>query len=60
MTKPKPSPAEKKRSRRYSEQQLREFELAGGIEGGMPAGHAGGPAENGGATTPGPDKQKDE
>ncbi len=32
----------KKRSR-YSPEQIEEFELAGGVEGGMPAGEAGNP-----------------
>lgn len=35
----------KKRSRRYSSEEIKDFELAGGVEGGMPAGQAGGPGE---------------
>lgn len=45
MTKPHRAPPPKKRTKRYSEEQIREFELAGGMEGGMPAGEAGGPGE---------------
>jgi len=42
------SPADKsakQRRRKLTDQQLRELELAGGVEGGMQAGSAGGPGE---------------
>ena len=60
MAKQQPDPPKKKRARRFSEEELREFELAGGMEGGMPAGHAGGPGEKRTGTVPDPDKPKDE
>lgn len=36
----------RERRKRLSKQEIRDFELAGGIEGGMQAGSAGGPGEN--------------
>lgn len=42
------SPADKnaqERRKKLTDEQLRELELAGGVEGGMPAGSAGGPGE---------------
>ena len=34
------------RRKKLSKKQIRELELAGGVEGGMPAGSAGGPGES--------------
>jgi hypothetical protein len=39
--------SEKKPSKTYTPEQIKAFELAGGIEGGMPAGEAGGPGAGG-------------
>ena len=60
MAQQQPDPPKKKRTRRFSEEELHEFELAGGMEGGMPAGHAGGPGEKHPKTASTPDKPKDE
>jgi hypothetical protein len=40
------------RRKNLTEEELKELELAGGVEGGMQAGSAGGPAADGGRTTP--------
>jgi hypothetical protein len=47
----------KKRSR-YSPEQIEEFELAGGVEGGMPAGEAGNPDAESAAPPSKPPKSK--
>jgi hypothetical protein len=42
------NPADKsaeRRRKKLTDEQIRELELAGGVEGGMPAGSAGGPGE---------------
>ena len=48
-----------KRQKRYSNEQVKQFELAGGAEAGMPAGEAGGPGENDQAERRPPNKDKD-
>jgi hypothetical protein len=60
MAKQHPHPVKDKRAKRYSDEQLHEFELAGGMEGGMPAGRAGGPGEKAEKKVSTPDKPKGE
>jgi len=47
----------RERRKHLREQEIRDLELAGGVEGGMQAGSAGGPAASGGRKEPG--KRKD-
>jgi hypothetical protein len=52
-------PTEAERRKKLSEKQIRELELAGGVEGGMQAGSAGGPGEGDSERNPeeSPDKK---
>jgi hypothetical protein len=47
----------RERRKHLSDEEIEDLELAGGVEGGMQAGSAGGPAASGGRK--GPDKRKD-
>jgi hypothetical protein len=58
MTRHNPGRGQGRRGKRYSDQQVREFELAGGVEGGMPAGKPGGPGESAREPGPGPRPRK--
>jgi len=40
-----PDKSERQRRKKLTDEQIRELELAGGVEGGMQAGSAGGPGE---------------
>jgi len=42
---PTPDKSERERRKDLTDEQIRELELAGGVEGGMKAGSAGGPGE---------------
>jgi hypothetical protein len=42
---PPPDKSERERRKDLTDEQIRELELAGGVEGGMKAGSAGGPGE---------------
>jgi hypothetical protein len=46
----------RERRKHLSEQEIKDLELAGGVEGGMQAGSAGGPAAGGGRKEPGKSK----
>lgn len=43
----------RERRKHLSDQEIKDLELAGGVEGGMQAGSAGGPAASGGRKQPG-------
>lgn len=57
MTKKQP---EKHTAKHYSDEELRAFQLAGGVEGGMPAGRSGGPREQAAGKSQKPGEAKDE
>ena len=54
-----PDKSERERRKKLTDEQIRELELAGGVEGGMQAGSAGGPGEKD-AERSSPDRREDE
>jgi hypothetical protein len=47
-----PDRTERERRKNLTEEEIKELELAGGVEGGMQAGSAGGPSEDGAKSAP--------